>query len=108
MTTDASVTAATTPRLTPLFPHPGGKTRLLRHILPHVPPHRQYVEPFCGALAVFLAKEPVPVEVINDADGDMMACYRYATHHPDALIAELARWPGASRENFALLRQNPG
>ena len=46
--------------------------------------------------------------MINDADGEMVTFYRYVQHHPEALRAELARWPGNSRANFATLRDNPG
>jgi DNA adenine methylase len=34
------------------------------------------VEPFAGSLAVLLAKPAVPVEVVNDANGLLMAFYR--------------------------------
>ena len=44
----------------------GGKQSLLKHILPLIPEHRIYVEPFFGGGAVFFAKEPAKVEVIND------------------------------------------
>ncbi|MBC2592708.1 DNA adenine methylase [Ruficoccus amylovorans] len=92
----------------PAFPHPGGKTRLLKHILPAIPPHRVYVEPFCGAAAVLLAKEPARCEVINDLDGEMVTFYRYVRWHRNALLAELASWPGNARRDFADLLMNPG
>ena len=44
----------------------GGKQSLLKHILPLIPEHKIYVEPFFGGGAVFFAKEPAKVEVIND------------------------------------------
>ena len=44
----------------------GGKQSLLKHILPLIPKHKIYVEPFFGGGAVFFAKEPAKVEVIND------------------------------------------
>lgn len=49
----------------------GGKQKLVRHILPLIPPPapgEQYVEPFCGGAAIFWAKRPHPAEVINDYD----------------------------------------
>lgn len=93
---------------TPAFPHPGGKTRMLKHILPHIPQHKVYVEPFCGGCAVLLGKERSRLEVVNDADGDMVTFYRYAVHHPEALFAEFRKWPGNSRANFEALLRNPG
>ena len=35
----------------------GGKQRLLKHILPLIPEHTQYVEPFFGGEAVYFAKD---------------------------------------------------
>lgn len=44
----------------------GGKQQMLRHILPLIPDHETYVEPFFGGGAVFWAKQPVNQEIIND------------------------------------------
>ncbi len=45
----------------------GGKTNMLRHILPLIPgDHRIYVEPFFGGGAVFFGKTKSDVEIIND------------------------------------------
>lgn len=54
----------------------GGKQRLVPEILPLIPKHTQYVEPFCGGAAVFWAKEPSAHEVINDLDGRVVNFYR--------------------------------
>lgn len=54
----------------------GGKQRLVPEILPLIPKHTQYVEPFCGGAAVFWAKQPSPHEVINDLDGRVVNFYR--------------------------------
>ena len=47
----------------------GGKVLMLDKILPMIPPHIVYVEPFCGGAAVFFAKEPSKYETINDVNG---------------------------------------
>lgn len=47
---------------------PGGKTRLRKRIIPKIPPHNTYVEPFFGGGAIFFGKEPSQTEVINDKD----------------------------------------
>lgn len=44
----------------------GGKKLMVKHILPLIPEHITYTEPFFGGGAVFFAKEPSRVEVIND------------------------------------------
>ena len=77
----------------PVFPYPGGKSRLLDRILPFFPPResvRTYAEPFAGGLAVMLACEPFPREIAGDVDEGLIAFYRVAARHPDALAAELA------------------
>ncbi len=47
----------------------GGKQSMLKNILPLIPEHRVYCELFFGGGAVFWAKEPAQVEVINDNNG---------------------------------------
>lgn len=48
----------------------GGKSRLTKAMLPLVPSHTHYVEPFFGSGALFFAKPHEGVsEVINDLDG---------------------------------------
>lgn len=55
---------------------PGGKRLMVKNILPRIPPHRVYVEPFVGAGHVFWAKEPSEVEVINALDPGLMKWYQ--------------------------------
>ncbi|SNA83493.1 D12 class N6 adenine-specific DNA methyltransferase [Flavobacterium psychrophilum] len=53
----------------------GGKQSMLKHILPIIPEHTIYVEPFFGGGAVFWAKEPAKVEVVNDLNGNVINFY---------------------------------
>jgi DNA adenine methylase len=96
-----------TKKIKPVVRRPGGKSRLLDKILPLIPPHRTYVEPFAGGLAVLLAKGRSPVEVINDLDGDLVNFYRCVKWHPDALMTELDYVLNA-REEFADFARQPG
>jgi DNA adenine methylase len=50
----------------------GGKQTLASRILELIPPHRLYCEPFLGGAAIFFAKEQSRVEIINDADGELV------------------------------------
>lgn len=54
----------------------GGKQNLVKDILPLIPKHQQYVEPFFGGGAVFFAKNPSPHEVINDKLDCAITFYR--------------------------------
>lgn len=81
----------------PLISWPGGKTRLLKHIIPHVSSAVGYIEVFAGGCAVLLAKDRSKLEVVNDINSDLVTLYRVAKNHPDALVAELQLMPG-SRE----------
>jgi DNA adenine methylase len=54
----------------------GGKQKMVSHILPRIPAHRFYVEPFVGGAAVFFSKPPSPVECINDTNTELINFYR--------------------------------
>jgi DNA adenine methylase len=56
----------------------GGKQRLLKYILPLIPKHTLYAEPFTGGAAVFFAKEPSEIEVINDTNRQLITFYEVA------------------------------
>ncbi len=53
-----------------IAPWYGGKRTLAPEIIAELGPHRMYVEPFCGSLAVLMAKEPCSSEIVNDLHGD--------------------------------------
>ena len=53
---------------------------MLKYILPLIPKHTCYVEPFAGGMAVLLAKPRSPLEVINDLNGELAASDFIATH----------------------------
>lgn len=53
----------------------GGKQQMLPHILPLIPKHTIYTESFAGGAAVFWAKEPAKIEVLNDLNGEIVNFY---------------------------------
>lgn len=54
----------------------GGKWKLAPWIVENLPPHRVYVEPFCGAASVFFHKPVSYGEVLNDLSGDIVNYFR--------------------------------
>lgn len=60
----------------PLVSYHGGKQKMLPKILPLIPDHHLYVEPFCGGASVFFAKPLAHVNVINDMNGFIVEFYR--------------------------------
>ena len=75
----------TTPQMLSPITYYGGKQKMLRHILPIIPTHRTYVEPFAGGLAVFFAKEQSPVEIISDTNRFVTNFYQQAQNNFPAL-----------------------
>lgn len=71
------------------FPYFGGKAMMIAKLMPLLPKHEIYVEPFGGAGSLLLAKEPSKVEVYNDLDGGLVGFFR-ALRNPEAL-AEFQR-----------------
>lgn len=54
----------------------GGKQQMAKHIVPLLPVHNLYCEPFCGGAAIFFAKEKSNVEVLNDTNRELINFYR--------------------------------
>lgn len=59
-------------KITALAPWFGSKRNLAPAIVTELGPHRAYWEPFCGSMAVLLAKEPATMETVNDLHGDLI------------------------------------
>jgi DNA adenine methylase len=54
----------------------GGKQNMAAKILNLIPEHNLYCEPFCGGAAIFWAKNPSNVEVLNDTNQEFINFYR--------------------------------
>lgn len=94
-------------RIRPILRWPGGKSRMLPHILPLIRPHVCYCEPFAGGLAVLGAKERSAVEVVNDINGNLIALLRNLQFHLPALMEEID-WLFSSRQNPPDFNAQPG
>jgi len=82
----------------------GGKSRLRKFILPLIPEHTCYLEPFGGGGWVLFGKQPSPVEVYNDIDQELVNFFRVLKHSPEELIASF-EWELVSRFEFERLAQ---
>ncbi len=84
----------------PIIPWLGGKRRLVDRIIPFIPPHKCYVEPFAGGAAMFFMR-PVPaeVEVLNDINGELVRLYRVVQNHLEEFVRQF-KWALSSREVF--------
>ncbi len=67
----------------------GGKQSLVPTILPMIPRHETYCEPFCGGGAVFWAKPSAKSSVLNDRDGEIMNFWHELRTNTEALCTEL-------------------
>jgi DNA adenine methylase len=81
------------------IPYLGGKVHLVKHLLPLIPEHTCYVEAFAGSAALLLNKPPSKIEVLNDADGEMVNLFEVVRDDVDAFVRR-ADWLLYSRELY--------
>jgi DNA adenine methylase len=85
----------------------GGKNRIANQIIALFPEHKTYIEVFAGGAQVLFHKQPSPVEIVNDLDGDVVTFFRVCQLHYEELVRFL-KYLLTSREWFDLLQaQNP-
>ena len=77
----------------------GGKTRRAKRLSERLPAARCFVEVFGGSAAVLFAKERSPVEVYNDADGELVNLFKVVRDRADDL-SEALRFLPASRKFY--------
>lgn len=107
-TLDLRPETAPSKRVRPLVRWPGGKTRMLDRLLPQIPADATlYAEVFCGGAALLLAKPRHRVEILNDINGELVALFRNAQRHPEALVEALG-WAVLSRRDFFDRMAHPG
>lgn len=71
----------------------GGKGKVAKHIIDKMPKHSCYVEPFGGAAHVISQKQPVPFEIYNDIDGEVVNFLMVAVNEPERLQKECDALP---------------
>lgn len=88
-------------------PYFGSKQSIAPWIVSLLPDHGHYVEPFCGSLAVLLAKRPSHAETVNDLSRDLMTFWRVLRDQPANLIRVCALTPHSSAEHEAAFEPAP-
>ncbi len=76
----------------------GGKQKIINDLLPYIPPHECYVEPFGGAGAMLFAKEPGKVEIYNDLHKDVVNLYATLRNHRHAFMHYINLTPYSREE----------
>lgn len=73
---------------------------MIHNLLPLIPPHKIYVEPFCGGSSLFFAKKRPKVtndhdyrEVLNDTNHELVNMYRVAKLRKDEFLEQLNAIP---------------
>ncbi len=67
----------------------GGKVKMIPKIIPLLPKHKIYNEPFFGGGAIFFAKEPSKIEFINDINKQVVNFYKVAKRQFEELKQEI-------------------
>lgn len=86
-------------RMSRILKYPGSKWNISEQIVPLIPEHKSYVEPFFGSGAVFFTKAPSPIETINDLDHDVTNLFWCIREDPER-IAWMVQATPYSREIY--------
>ena len=95
-----------------LFPYLGGKARQALWISDHInmTTHKAYIEACCGSAAVFFAKKPSKIEILNDLDPRFFLLFRALRDNLDEVVEFCSRIEyskSAFDESYRHLRGNP-
>jgi DNA adenine methylase len=88
----------------PFLKWAGGKRQLLTALRPLIPTKiKNYYEPFVGGGAVFFDLQPSKA-VVNDANTELINCYRVIRDSPEELLTEIQKHHNTS-EHFYQVRE---
>jgi len=102
--------------LKPMVSYYGGKQRIIAKILPYIPKHNIYVEPFVGGGTMLFAKKQHCLqnksdyqEVINDINNNLVIMYRMAKLYPNELLQLIESTPYSESEynKSKIIYKNP-
>lgn len=82
----------------PALRYHGGKWRMAKWIIGHMPAHKCYCEPFGGAASVLLQKAPAYIEVYNDKGRRVVQFFKVLRERPEAFIRAIELTPYSRAE----------
>ncbi|NRA86848.1 MAG: DNA adenine methylase [Rhizobiales bacterium] len=84
----------------PICRYHGGKFKQAVDIISLFPPHKIYVEPYCGVASVLLQKKPAYAEVINDLDSNIYNLFSIMQDDRIRKLCQILETTLYSREAF--------
>ena len=89
----------------PILKWAGGKTQMLKDLLPKVPSsYGRYIEPFFGGGAMFFALQPENA-IIADSNPELINMYRQVASNVDDVIQYLKKYENTSEMFYAVREQ---
>lgn len=89
-----------------MFPYPGGKSKISKWIIPHIPQCSTYVEPFGGAFWTYMKWGGNPrVVVYNDLNPQLANLFSCFCADRKKFANMLSRLPSEDRDTFLTIRQ---
>lgn len=82
----------------PVLKYPGAKQGISSWIIGHFPPHKSYLEPYMGSLAILLNKGRSPIETVNDLDDEVVNLFTLLRDNPEPVMRAVALTPYAREE----------
>jgi DNA adenine methylase len=87
------------------FGYFGSKNKIALQLCENLPPHNCWVEAFCGSAALTLRKNPAPIEIINDADDEIINFFEQLRNNHTKLLKFIEFTPYAEHE-LKMAREN--
>ncbi len=87
--------------------YPGGKSRALKQIIPHIPTFKEYREPFLGGGSVFVRLRQMYPEAlfkVNDLYPELYWFWSKIQEEPATVIALVRKWKGEYSDGKVLYK----
>lgn len=90
----------------PIIHYVGSKTKEIDYIIPHIPIHKVYCEPFCGSASLYFVLEQYDTtSILNDINKDITDIYQYIKLYNVNKLNNKYHSDTLSKERFNQLKQ---